>query len=241
MTSKRIEDLASGFWQCAGEEDPFPRTLEHTIRCSKPVDVVRMPGLCSQAIQRWLDRLRYRFPLPLMPRWLNGCLLIFRGMGFVFVEESLGTDDFRMILAHEFAHYLAEYDAPRDRARRRLGPALLSIFDRDRPPTPGEKLQAALAGVELGAHVHYMERLPDSTFSPAVSQVEQTANELALELVAPWRAVMAEMRSRGPLPAAGARGFWSCANASACRRTGRSRTRGISSLWPEGNEPSRSR
>ena len=105
-----------------------------------------------------------------------------------------------MIVAHEFGHYLAEYDGPRERARRRLGPTVLAVFDGERPPTDQQKLEAALAGVELGVHVHYMERKPDSTFPECVGQVERTANELAFELVAPWRAVFAALQAQGPVP-----------------------------------------
>jgi Zn-dependent peptidase ImmA (M78 family) len=200
MSRKWIEDLASGFWTSVGSEEPFPRSLEHTIRCARPFDIVRLPGLCPRVILRWLERQRYLLPLQTKERRLNGCLLVLKGMAFVFVEEGLAADDARMIVAHELAHYLAEYEEPRERARRRMGPALLEVFDGERPPTQAEQLQAALAGVALGVHDHYMERRSDSTYPEPVSQVERTANELALELIAPWRTVLAVLRAQGPLP-----------------------------------------
>ena len=200
MTSKYIEDLASDFWECVGSPEPFPRGLEHSIRCAKPVDIAHLPDLCPSAIGHWLRRHGYQFPLQTQERWLNGCLLVFRGMGFVFVEAGLDAAEARMIVAHEFGHCLAEYDGPRERARRRLGPHVLTIFDGERPPTDQQKFRAALAGVELGVHVHYMERKPDSTFPEYVGQVERTANELAFELIAPWRTVFAALQAQGPLP-----------------------------------------
>jgi hypothetical protein len=201
MTHKRIEDLAAGFWAGVDSEEPFPRRLEHAIRCTRPIDIVRLPGLSPRAIVSWLEAQGYRFPLRARERRLNGCLLVLRGMAFLFVEEGLAADDARMIVAHEFAHYLAEYEDPRDRARRRMGPALLEVFDGERPATQAEQLQATLTGVTLGVHDHYLERHSDNTYPEPVGQVEQTANELALELVAPTHAVLAAMRSQGPLPA----------------------------------------
>jgi hypothetical protein len=201
MVSKWIEDLASGFWETVGFQEPFPRSLEQAILAwSKPVLIVKLPRLCPLVMREWLQRRRLTYPLITSDRCLNGCMFAHQGTGFLFVEGSLAADDVRMIVAHEFAHYLAEYDYPRERARRRIGESLLPIYDGLRSATDSEKLQAALAGVELGTHVHYMERNQDSSYPEPVSQVERTANELALELVAPWVAVFAELRVVGQLP-----------------------------------------
>ena len=152
MTSKYVENLVADFWECVGSEEPFPRGLEHSIRCAKPVDITYVPDLCPSAIQRWLRRHGYHFPLQTQERRLNGCLLVFRGMGFVYVEAGLDAAEARMIVAHEFGHYLAEYDGPRERARRRLGPTVLAVFDGEGPPTDQQKLEAALARLRLVAN-----------------------------------------------------------------------------------------
>jgi hypothetical protein len=133
-------------------------------------------------------------------------LVAFQGRGTIFLEASLPPVDARMIVAHEFGHFLADYQYPRRRAVRRVGPSLLAIFDADRPPTSEEKLAAALADVEIGAHVHYMERMPAGTYTEATNRVEQTANELALELIAPWQHVLAVMKAQRPFPID--RGLW---------------------------------
>ena len=52
MTSKYVEDLAADFWECVGSEEPFPRGLEHSIRCAKPWGEVTSTSLgrpCSLA------------------------------------------------------------------------------------------------------------------------------------------------------------------------------------------------
>jgi hypothetical protein len=193
MTSKWIESLAADFWEEVGEEEPFPRSLEHVILMTKPVSITKLSRLCLEGVRDWLLRRRVPPPLETPDRWLNGCLIAYRGMGFIFVEGSLPAEDLRMAIAHEFAHFLAEYELPRERVVRRLGPSVLSILDGDREPTPEEGLGAALAGVELGMHVHYMERAGSGAYPLPTSAVERTANALALELLAPARAVLAEL------------------------------------------------
>jgi len=192
-----IERLAAEFWEDVGYEEPFPRSLEKAISMTKPVCVTRLPRLCPPAVVHWFERRRVVFPLATLDRWLNGCLVVYRSMGFIFVEGSLSADLVRMIIAHEFAHYLAEYDRPRRRIVRRLGPSVLPILDGDREATPGENFGAILAGVELGAHVHYMERTPEATYPEPTGTVERTANDLALELIAPWRVVLGAVKANG--------------------------------------------
>ena len=75
--------------------------------------------------------------------------------------------------SHEFGHFLADYEAPRERIRRRLGPGLLAVLDGKQNATPAEQLGATLAGVELGAHVHFMDRAPGGTYSEAVNLVRE--------------------------------------------------------------------
>ena len=94
-------------------------------------------------------------------------------------------------MAHEFAHYLAEYLAPRERAVRRLGPTVLPVLDGDRPPTAAEQWAGALAGVSLGLHAHYLERAYDPARDADTDAAERRANVLGLELLAPWREVVA--------------------------------------------------
>lgn len=115
-----------------------------------------------------------------------------RGSAEIAVDDQLAPDLRRMIVAHEFGHYLAEYLAPRERVLRRLGSSILPVLDGDRPATQIETWAGALAGVKLGFHSHVLERgfIPDSDKSHERS--EQTANDLAFELLAPWREVLAD-------------------------------------------------
>lgn len=202
MTSKRLEDLAEAFWGAVNADATFPRELEAVISSVKPVTIRALSPLTPCRITDWLRTHRCPFPLATPERFLNGCLVGRDGEAFLFVDAELKADDRRMIVAHEFAHFLAEYDAPRQSLLDRLGPALLEVFDGARAPTPAEEIEASLAGIKLGTHVHYMDRHPDGTYSEPTSKVEQTANDLALELLAPWRTVLDLMRKKGPPPLA---------------------------------------
>ncbi len=200
MINKRIADLAERFWEEAGQEEPFPRRLEALIPVVKPVAVVSLPGLCPEAVESWLRRHGHAAEVGTRQRWLDGCLYANKGDGFLFVEETLPVDQRRVIVAHEFAHFLAEHEAPRRRMQRRLGPSLLQVLDADRTPTAAERLAASMVDVSTEPFVHFMDRAPDGEYVEPVTEVERRADELGLELLAPWRAVFAVMRGRRPWP-----------------------------------------
>ena len=132
-----------------------------------------------------------RLPAPWKPRPLNGCLVAHRGEAAIFLDGTLSPDEARVVIAHEFAHFLAEYEWPRLRAQRRLGASVTEILDGDRSPTPNERIAATLADVRLGVYVHYMDRT--TAARAMVGQVERTADIVAAELVAPHCAVIAKL------------------------------------------------
>ncbi len=201
MIDRWLEKMVAEVWEESGEVLPFPRELEHFIACNKRVNVDALPDLSVAAIRNRLSRLPHTFGLDVRNRRLYGCLVAYHGGGTIFVEARLAPSDRRVIVAHEFGHFLADYESPRRRGERRIGPQLLQIFDGERAPTDIERLEATLAGVDLRSHVHYMERTEYGTYRPATSHVEQRANDLALELLAPWREATELLRGRGRLPA----------------------------------------
>src|SRR5688572_14888218 len=94
-------------------------------------------------------------------RALRACVLVHDGSGLLFVDSEDPEDEQRFSLAHEIAHYLVECAIPRERARERLGPAVLPVLDGRRAPSREERIGALLAGVQLGVRLHLMERTPD--------------------------------------------------------------------------------
>jgi hypothetical protein len=200
VTGKPRKKLAAEFWERAGGGDVRPRPIEAALVRAAPAWVVRADRLTPAAVGRWLRRRGVELPLPSDARSLAGCLVAFRGFAAVFVDAGLPPDEARVVIAHEGAHLLSDYEAPRERALRRLGPSVLPVLDGDRPPTAAEGWAAALADVKLGAHVHYMDRGYDPARRAVTDAVERAADALALELLAPRQLVTAALAVRGSLP-----------------------------------------
>jgi hypothetical protein len=193
----RVDDLeavAADFWERADGVKSRPPDLERALPLVLPAGVVRLEGLCPSVVRRWLLRRAIRLPLDVADRPLDGCLVAHRGRAVIFLAAGLEAGYERVILAHEAGHLLAQYEGPRRRVLRRLGPSVLPVLDGERPPTPEEQLAGALAGVVLGAHAHYMERGFDPRSVTRTDCAEQTATALACELLAPRRAVVARAR-----------------------------------------------
>ncbi len=180
-----VGELAAHFWALAGDPPPPPRDLEGAITGATPLSVVERPGLSPSAVAAFLARQGVPAPAPSPERPLSGALYCWRGAGFVFVDAADPPEERRFSLAHELAHYLADYDAGRRRAVRAFGPAALEVLDGARPASPDERLHAVLRRRALAPHVHLMARDPDGRTSAGEREAEERADRLALELLAP--------------------------------------------------------
>src|SRR5437870_8821299 len=176
MISQRLEDLVAAFWEEAGQES-FPRELECALLGAKPTLAIRrLPRLCPQTIQDWFMEHGHAVEIATPHRWLDGCFYASKGSSFIFVEEILPPECRRIVIAHEFGHFLAHYEAPRRRVERRLGSSLSPILDGERRPSPPEQLAACLAGLTTEPYVHFMDRNDDGSYVEPVSEVERTAD-----------------------------------------------------------------
>jgi hypothetical protein len=191
MTTLWAQETAERFWTDAGDPPPaFPRDLRRSIALALPLAVVDLPRLRVGRIGAWLAQRGVAFSVAERDRPLRACLLVHQGAGIVFLDGADPDDERRFSLAHEVAHFLAEYALPRQRALDRLGTSVLSVLDGHRSPSDAERVDAVLAGVGLQPRLHLMERTPDG--HPAhghISQAERRADDLALELLAPADAV----------------------------------------------------
>jgi hypothetical protein len=183
-----VEEAAEQFWAAVGEEPAgFPRDLRRAIALALPLAVVELPRLRVAAIEEWLAQRRRPLSLATRDRRVRACLLVYQGTGVVFLDGTDPADEQRFSLAHEVAHFLLHYVQPREQAVQRLGSAILAVFDGDRRPALGERVEAVLAGIgPLQPHLHLLDR-PDR--GPAhfgrLGAVEEQADTLALELLAP--------------------------------------------------------
>jgi hypothetical protein len=193
-----VAELAAAFWEQAGEEEPFPRTLREPIIGAFPLAVLARPSLSVECVRKYLCRRHIAFPLEGMDRPLRACLVARDGGGAIFLDSGDEAAEQRFSLAHELAHFLRHYWQPRRQAQARLGGAILEVFDGRRPARQDERLDALLAGVPLGFHTHLMERDTGSRPKGVLSVAEEEADRLAYELLAPAKTVAARL---GGLPA----------------------------------------
>jgi hypothetical protein len=195
-----IENAAREFWTLAGGVQGYPCDLEGSIPYALPLHVQAVPGLrLSHANAHARESgLPYRFAG--RDRRLCGCLLAYNDTGIIFLDSSIEEDERRFTLAHELAHFLLDYRAPRLRALDALGEGIRAVLDGLRPPTIEERVHAVLADTRLGVVGHLMERPAAGLPSSTVLGIESRADRLALELLAPAAFVMerAEAWRGGP-------------------------------------------
>ncbi len=199
MTSGAILELAGSFWERAGFVVPYPRDLEDPVAFALPLGIARLPRLWVRDAERFLAQ-RLDIPIHLCDRDrpLHGCMIAAAGGGWVLLDGAAPAAERRFTIAHEVAHYLYDYERPREQAMARIGQPILEVLDGLRPPTMAERAAAALAGAPLGTHIHLMERGAGGIIGCASTLGAEThADQLALELLAPEGAVLRHMHAAG--------------------------------------------
>lgn len=185
-----IERAAEEFWTLAHQAPSYPVELEEAIGWALPLEIRRAPGLWIRDVHHWAERAGIPYRFAGRDRRLRGCLIAYRDNGVVFLDGADPADEQRFTLAHELAHFLLDYRMPRHRALDALSESIRAVLDGQRPPTMGERMQAVLADAPLGVLSHVMER-PDAGLPAAmVLAIEDRADRLALELLAPASRVL---------------------------------------------------
>jgi hypothetical protein len=177
--------LAQEFWRRVGESYTFPRNIERAAMTALPVVIVKIPRLTTRAVLTWFEARSAVVKVPPSPEGMVGCLVAHRGKAVIFVDGTDNDQEQRATIAHEIAHFLRHYQSIRDRAIRTLGPSVVEVLDGDRPPTFAERAKSVLHDAPIGVHVHVLSRVDRVDL---VAKVEREADELALELIAPFQA-----------------------------------------------------
>lgn len=208
MTDFDLEVIAAAFWAGTDLAEMFPRNIEQALALKLPVTIVKLSAVTVRTIGHWL-RQHHRCPtFPSYRRDLMGCLYADGGQGFLFVCGADEPEEQRFTVAHDTAHFLADYWLPRLRILAALGPSIVEVLDGKRPPQPRERVAAILEGVRLGPHWHLLPRdgiHPDD--EDPIAPVEDRADELGLELVAPRRRVLELLRDIAGRQHTGANGL----------------------------------
>ncbi len=189
-----VENMAQEFWTLAGGLPDYPCDIENVITFTLPLEVIPIPELRVHDIQEWTSRAMTAHDIRGRDRRLHGCLLADRGEGVIFYDADDLLDEQRITLAHELAHFLVDYQAPRERAMSIFGPSILPVLDGERLATDVERLHAVLSTVHLGRMSHIMERPDEGLPSNAVLDIEERADRLALELLAPAALLCTQMQ-----------------------------------------------
>jgi hypothetical protein len=180
-----VENTVQEFWALAGTTPSYPCAIKTAIILTMPLELYPIADLRVKDVLDWAERIRLNCLIRGRDRRLHGCLIADRGKGTIFFDTGDHENEQRFTLAHELAHFLLDYQAPRQRALTILGETILPVLDGDRPPELAERLHAVLSAVPLGVMSHLMERPDEGLPSNIVIDVEDRANRLALELLAP--------------------------------------------------------
>lgn len=192
-----VAELADLFWAEVGTVEPYPRRLHRATARALELSVMFLPRLRLDAVREWLSRVGIPCPCDERDRPLRACLVARCGCGIVFIDGSDSEEEQRFSLAHELAHFLRHYWAPRRKAIQRLGDPITEVFDGFRPPTSAEEIGALLAEVPIGFHTHFLGRQDGSALSEAIAVIEAEADQLAFELLAPEAAVLESVAGCG--------------------------------------------
>ncbi len=180
-----IENTVQEFWALTGGAPRYPCDMQTAITLTLPLELYSMPELRVSTVLTWARRVGIALHIGGRDRFLHGCLVADRGKGTIFFDAQDEADEQRFTLAHELAHFLLDYQVPRHRAVAILGPPILPVLDGERLPTLSERLHAVLSTVPLGVMSHFMERPDEGLPTDTVLDVEDRADRLALELLAP--------------------------------------------------------
>lgn len=182
-----VTNLAARFWAAVGEVPSFPRDLRTVLHWLPALHVVEVPNLTLTLAGECLARHGIRCPKPTEDRALAGCFAGDRGIGVILLDPTLPLDELRFTTAHEVAHYLRDYDAPRRKVGARLGLRTIEVLDGDRPATPDERLAGVLRDVQIGPHTHFLDRDRHGRVpTREAREAEEAADRLAFELLAPF-------------------------------------------------------
>lgn len=196
-------ELADEFWREARVPERYPRDLHTAIPRALPLSVLTIADLSLGKLREWLGDTGIICNLQNRDRHLRAGLFARNGKGIAFLDGADSPGEQCYSLAHELAHFLRDYWKLRRQVEVRLGRTALEVFDGHRSPRPDERLHSLLRFTPIRLYLHLLDR--DSDGKPAnatIAEVEEDADRLAFEILAPGRHVaanIADWRDRNAL------------------------------------------
>lgn len=198
MFDKDVVRCAEMFWKRVGKCEQFPRTLETPISWALPIAIVKLPELGLKEIHQWLQDRNIALDFRTPNRKLRACLVAKAGKGIIFLDGCDDSDEQRLSLAHELAHYLRDYLEPREKVLSCFGETISDVLDGHRLPTPEERLKGIFNGVSIGTFTDLLDRSSSRNIHRAsILEKEDFADQLALELLAPHQVVISRLNELG--------------------------------------------
>ncbi len=190
----RVEGMAEEFWSLTGIVPSYPCDIEYAAMAAFSLPTVRIAGLDIAKARDWAAEHAIPFHFPARNRSLHGYLLANARAGAILLETTDTLDEQRYTIAHECAHFILECWYPRRRAEEAFGEGIIAVLEGRRLPTLDERLEALLNDLPLRLIGHLMERPLAGPPSMAVLDAEDSADRLALELLAPFGRLVEQMR-----------------------------------------------
>lgn len=192
-TSNAMERVLAAVRDTAAKLPQGRRDLTSLLSWHNPLALVVLPRLSLARATDWFAAGGAPIDLGAGDREVRGLLVAWRGTGVIFVDGALPVAERELTVAHEWGHFVFDYELPRSRILA-TAPELLEVVDGYRPRTLEDRMDAFLAGVPLGLHMHLLERdgAGDAPWEMALR--EDVATAFAVELLAPWRRVLATVR-----------------------------------------------
>lgn len=187
------------FWQCAGELEPFPRTLERALAFALPLTLVKLPRLRLWDIERYLQQRGILFQFDILTRSVRGCLIAYGGAGIIFLDGTDSTNEQRVTIAHEIAHFMVDYRMPRTNAIQKIGAGVVEVLDGKRAPSLQERVHGILNDAPIGTFYNLIERDPrGNAVEAGVWKIERRADRIALALLAPPSEILTHVNLNAP-------------------------------------------
>lgn len=202
MIKPHLLAIAREFWERAGGRTAFPADIERAVSSTLPLLIISLDGLSIAKIRNWFHQRNIPVEGTFDDRLLHGFISLHQDCGFIFVNGTDSLEERRATVAHELAHYLLDYQRPRQKAVAALGTGILDVLDGYRPPTIEEKVHGLLTPVSIKPFTHLLEKEGDGSFHTyEVWNAENEADWLAMELLAPFEDIRNQFYRNAPLPA----------------------------------------
>lgn len=189
-----LQLLAQHFW----EESQLPRhfpihvsVLEQAILLTRPISIVKINKLTLNAIVCFLYN--RGISLQNMPdnKELYGFVISQANHTYIFINGAESVQEQSFTLAHEFAHFLLDYEIPRQELINKFGLDICDALNNKRPFSSEERIAALVKGINLKQFSHLLDVPAATAFQRYnIWKAEAFADQLALELLAPYKEIL---------------------------------------------------